>query len=150
MPLTDWQFSYGGTTFINGTKYGLVSVTGLYDGSTSPNDLAKTGNGTYAARDRVDGKQVIFQIEVADTAGATFAATFQTFLAALPVPSNTDATLQWKVPGITNNRKLTGRFRRRAFPVDLPLEAGRAVVMLEFFATDPQVYDATTNGAVDY
>lgn len=150
MPLADWQHSLNSLTMGPGTKY-LYTVDGLYDSQVSPNDLALLGNGTFAGRDRSDGRPVIFTYDIVDTPGSAFAATFGAFMTAWKTPVAADTTLQWKVPGITNARKLTGRPRRKKLPpLDAVFEAGRALVVCEFFATDPQVYDASTSAAVDY
>lgn len=150
MPLADWQHSLNSLTMGPGTKY-LYVVEGLYDGVTSPNDLALLGNGSFAGRDRRDGRPVTFTYEIVDTPGSTFASTLGAFLTAWKVPATADVTLQWKVPGITNERKLTGRPRRRAMgKLEEAFEAGKATVICEFFATDPQVYDAATSAAVEY
>lgn len=149
MPLSDWQHTLNGLTMGPGTKY-LYKVTGLYDFSAVPNDVDLLGNGTFAGRDRQPGRQIIFTYQIVDTPGSTFATTFGNFLTAWAVPASADVTLQWKVPGITHERKVSGRPRRRAFPLDPDFEAGVANVVCEFFATDPVVYDATTSTAVQY
>jgi len=148
MPLSDWQGSYNGLTFGPGTAYSWIAAENLYDKSAATNDIDKVGGGTYAGRDEESGKLIVLTLELLDT--STFATTLPALLAAFPCPSNTDHDLLWKVPGITNNRKVTGRCRRRSFPVGFQFARGYCLATIGLFLPDPTIYDATTSAVVDY
>jgi hypothetical protein len=149
VPLADWQFQLGSLVMGEGTKYVITNIDGLGMAPVNNNDLSLLGDGVFAGRDSQAGRQVIFTVNVADVPGSAFATTFGAFVDAWQ-QTNTDADLTWKVAGITNLRKLTGRPRRLAVPYDGSFGLGFAVVVAEFFCPVPYIKDATTLAVVRY
>jgi hypothetical protein len=140
--MTDWQWTYNGATWGDGTSIDVVKVTGLDLPDVRTADAPRGGNhGNHPGPDLAAGRSITFELEVSDTAGAAFETTLATLRAATVVRQE-EMPLVGQIAGQTA-RRIMCRPRRRAFGVDLPYSLGLGTVLLQLDASDPIIYAAT-------
>ena len=145
--MADWQFTYNGWTFGDGTDYDVVDIDGFGLADIRRRDVdLPTGHGAFSGLDFYADRVVRFRIEVAsdtdtDAAFESALATMRTATAA----QSSDLALTIDLPGQTVKRLECRPARRRA-PVDFTHSRRLARVDLEFIAADPLFYE---NTAVD-
>lgn len=147
--MADWQFSYNGWTFGDGTDYDVVEVEGfgLADIRSRHLDLP-TSHGTFPGLDFYSNRVVRFRIEVASDTDTD--AAFETALDTMrraTVARSSDLALTVDLPGQTAKRLECRPSRRRA-PVDFTHSRRLARVDLEFVAADPLFYEDTATNTV--
>lgn len=144
MPLADWQLSYNGLTLGAGTPYGLTNALGLDDlPDLRTSDTPRpSDHGLYAGSDFAAGRLVELALTVTAADNAAFRAAIQA-LDDATVLQTTEKALSFQQPGSAAARRVNVRPRRRSIPNDWDyvFRIGRAI--LQFYATDPRVYDDT-------
>lgn len=145
--MADWQFSYNGWTFGDGTSYGVVEASGfgLADIRSNNVDLPN-GHGSFPGLDFYSERSVRFRLEMTADSDAAFESAMDTMRRATAVQS-TDLPLVIDLPGQTVKRLECRPLRRRA-PIDHAYSMRYAVIDLEFLAADPLFYENTATDTV--
>ena len=149
MPVTDWQFQYGTLLMGPSTNIGIVGVSGLDDlpsFRTSDTDRPQD-HGMYAGKDYLSGRVVELDLRITAASDAAFRSTIQALNDATVIAA-AEGILTFQLPGMASNRILFVRPRKRSLPQDWDYAAARkGNGALQFFATDPRIYDATQSSS---
>jgi hypothetical protein len=144
----DGQIIFNGLTIGYGTDYGITLLTGLHESPgvrTSDQDRARR-HGQFAGSDWVTGRSLQASILVAAPHPSD---SWQDLSEALVVGSEPTAW-QAQIPGVAGGRlvQLMARVRRLSLPVDLLYMAnGYGTCEVEWWVTDPRIYDAELSSA---
>lgn len=143
--MADWQFSFNGWTFGEGTSVDIVQADGFGLADIRPRALdLPNGHGAFPGLDFYSSRVLRFRLELIATTDAAFETAFDAMRRATTVQS-ADLPLTIDLPGQTAKRIDCRPSRRRA-PIDHPYSMRYAVIDLEFLATDPLFYeDAATS-----
>jgi hypothetical protein len=148
MPLLDYQFSYNGFNFGNGTPYQIADVDGL----ASQPDLRVQdsprgyGDGFLTGRDFYNGRTMTFTFMVFAGGGNSAQQNWALFTAALkPVQQLTSANsvLQFKLSPTDTDKRMNARVRVRKAKIDPNYTYGYITAQVEFFAPDYRYYNET-------
>lgn len=143
---TDLQFEFSGVQFggcCTGLDLDFLSGSGFDMPELRTSDVVRPrDHGMLAGADYFGGRTITIEVIVA----AASKATLETKLLALsrmPMGGQTESQLVFQLPG-QGKRYVNARLRRRGYPVEFGYANGRAVMIaLQFFATDPRIYDLT-------
>lgn len=141
-----YELEFAGLLMGGETDYGFVKADGLKDRPEirSSDRTRLRRHGMLPGDDFVGGRSVIVDIEVnGDTDTA-----FQTNVDALDLalqPGNPEGVLTFKIPGVAGGgvRRMYARPRKIALPIEQSFYYRLPIASVEFFATDPRIYDNT-------
>ncbi|HEV7679988.1 MAG TPA: hypothetical protein VGQ42_15605 [Candidatus Dormibacteraeota bacterium] len=144
MALADFQYSYNGLTFGDGTSYEVVNATGLdsLPDVYSADQPRSRDHGDWRGDDFAGGRTLTFLVEVIGATDTLYRANVDALRAAT-VPQTSEMPLIFQLAGMSGNRRIYCRPRRRMPPTDLASRFRMAAAPLEFRATDPRIYDDT-------
>lgn len=146
MTLSAFQFQYAGVLLGDTTPYNVIKVQGLKDlppFRTADQDRGRD-HGQWIGNNYAAGRSVIVDMEVTSQDGTD--ATFWGNVASLDSATaltQTESPLVFLLPGMSGQRRINARPRRRVMPVDMPYQFHVAAASVEFYATDPRIYDDT-------
>lgn len=129
----------GGTS----TVYKLRNVTGLHDSPglrTSDADRARN-HGQFAGIDYLTGRSIQASVYLLSSDPADWAA----FTQAMTVGSDAEAPLTISFPNLASGRTLllSAKCRKVSMPVEIDNQFGIGKAEIEWWATDPRMYDST-------
>lgn len=137
----DWQIEWGGI-LLGSADFGITEVVGLADlpGVITADRDRLRSHGSIAGDDFLVGRTVEIGLRVEGTDPFANVA----LLAASTMPGSAESPLVFRIPGIAGGRKarLGARCRARSVPTGLEFVVGAIAARLQFFATDPRIYDA--------
>ncbi len=140
--MPDFQWSYRGATFGDGTLIEAASVEGFGLPDLRTADAARSGaHGSYVGADWSQGRSIIMQLEAFGATSTALEALLAPLFAAA-VPSSTESPLAFKLPGQVD-RFVNARCRRRSPVIDNAYALGFARFAIEFYASDPRIYATT-------
>ena len=140
--MPDFQWSFRGATWGDGTAIDLDTIAGLDLPDLRTNDVARSGaHGTFVGADWANGRTITMELEAFGLTAAALEATIAPLLAAF-VPTGSEALLAFKLPGQVD-RFVNARCRRRGWLIDNEYAMGNANISVEFYASDPRIYAAT-------
>jgi Phage tail protein len=145
MPVAnDWEMAYGSLLIADGSAFSIKDIDGLADQPdlrTSDRTRLRR-HGMLPGDDFLAGRSVVVDVEIFGADDATFASAVGTLKQALS-PGSDEAPLTFKVPGVAGGgiRRLNGRPRKLALPVEEKFFYRQPIASVEFFATDPRLYD---------
>lgn len=149
--MTDWQYTFNGLTFGDGTSIDVVTTDGLESLPTlRTSDLPRAGrHGEHAGQDLAAGRTIVFELELSAATDAAFRALVDEVRAAT-TPQETEVPLIFQHPGAVAQRVMA-RPRRRSAIQDVAFGLGFGRVAVELHATDPVIYaDAEGTGSVGF
>lgn len=139
-----YEFEFSGLLMGGDTVYGFIEVEGLADQPEvrSSDRTRLRRHGLLPGDDYLGGRSVVLSLEVFGADDAAFQANLDALKAAL-VPGNAEAALSFKVPGVAGGgvRIMNVRPRKMALPIETRFLYRLPKVAVEFFATDPRLYD---------
>lgn len=140
--LTDWQFFFSSLSFGAETSIEVVAVEGLDMPELRTSDSERSGDhGYFQGHDLLAGRTVEFAIEIAGDDAVDRELLVDSVKTAM-VPVATESPLVFRVEG-AEGRMIYCRPRRAAFSTDLAYSMNLVTARLQFFATDPRIYDET-------
>ncbi|HEY9474988.1 MAG TPA: hypothetical protein VIS06_14190, partial [Mycobacteriales bacterium] len=143
----DWQVSYNDLLLGSGTPYRVMwPIEGLADHpDVAVSDQPRLrSDGLTAGDDFLDGRSIVLRVEMTGSDDAAFAAAVSAFKRAFRSGSGvTEQPLTFQAPGVADGgvRRLVGRPRKLAAPVDRLWQQRIPVYMVQFDCTDPRIYD---------
>ena len=145
----DWQVSYNDLLLGSGTPYRVVwPIEGLADHpDVVVSDQPKLrSDGLTPGDDFLDGRTIVLRVEVTGSDDAAFAEAVSAFKRAFRAGSGVvEQPLTFQAPGVADGgvRRLVGRPRKLATPVDRQWQLRLPVFAVQFDASDPRIYDDT-------
>jgi len=140
----DWQMEFGSVLVGAGQSYRIKEIEGLADyPDLRINDRSRLRrDGLLSGDDFLGGRSVVATLEVPGGTTGALAGLLGALKAALR-PGQVEAPLTLQVPGIGDGgvMRLLARPRRFASKVDTRWRFAQPAVAIEFFATDPRIYD---------
>ncbi len=149
MPATLLTLAFNGLTMGDSTNYDIVQVEGLDSiPAINQNDADKGRDwGQFMGAYFAGGREVIVDLEISAPAGTsdvTFRATVDAFEAAMQTYPLTELPLAFSLPGLAQTtRQVNVRVLSRKLVIDYPYMQHLATATLQFWATDPRIYDTT-------
>lgn len=147
MPVSNsYELEFGSLLMGGNTDYGFVKAEGLKDRPeirTSDRTRLRQ-HGMLPGDDFVGGRSVVIDLEINGDDSTIFETNVQAFDLALQ-PGNPEGILKFKIPGVAGGgiRRMNVRPRKIALPVESSFYYRLPVASVEFFATDPRIYDDT-------
>lgn len=151
---TSFQLLFNGLTMGDGTNYDVIQVEGLDSipavNQTDADKLRDWGQfmGAYYST----GREVIVDLEISAPPGssdATFRAAVEAFEAAMMTYPLTELPLAFSLPGMQQTtRQINARVLNRKLVIDYPYMRHVATATVQFWATDPRMYDSELQTAV--
>jgi hypothetical protein len=142
----DYELEFAGLLFGGETDYGFVRAEGLADNPEvrSSDQTRLRRHGMIPGDDFVGGRSVVIDLEVFGDTTTAFA-TNLTALKTAFAPGSAEQALSFKVPGVAGGgtRLLYARSRKLALPLETSFYFGMPIASVEFFATDPRIYDTS-------
>ena len=150
----DWEVEYNGLALGGDSAFALTQATGFIeipDLSTGDASLLLR-HGLRPGDDFLRGRTVTMTFEIHDDSTATAFSERMDELAAATAPAGDELPLVFQFPGIAGGTKarLNCRPRRRSGNIGRDWYYGIPVVVVEFFATDPLIYDNTATETTLY
>lgn len=146
MTLAPFQMSYNGIVIGDGTVYPVTQIVGL---DALP-DIADTNvnrmrdQGQYIGAFYATRREIVVNLEVIDTSDAAFRADIEALTAATAPQISTELPLAFVLPGMAQvSRQSMCRVQKRTLDVDFPYVQHYATMELDFWASDPRIYDST-------
>ena len=142
----DFQIELDGLLLGAGTPYNLVSIDGLAVPPVRTSDSTlQRRHGVAAGDDFVGGRGVVIGVELLANGVDEDIDAIASALQDVLVPGKSDVVLEFQLPGRAGGgrRRITCRPRAHADPHDLRRAHGIPTFLVEFFAPDPRIYDAT-------
>jgi hypothetical protein len=145
MPVAnDWELSFGSLLVADGSAYCISKIEGLADTPdlrTSDRTRLRR-HGMLPGDDFLAGRSVVVDLEVFGSNDSDFNVQLATLKQALS-PGSAEAPLTFKVPGVAGGgiRRLNARPRKLNLPVEQKFFYRQPIASVEFFATDPRLYD---------
>ena len=139
-----YQITWNGLTLGGASEiYKLRNVSGLHDSPgvrTSDMDRARQ-HGQFAGLDYLTGRSIQASVYVLSDDPADWAA----FSNAMTVANSAESTLTVSVPNLASGRTLniSAKCRKVSMPVELDNQFGIGKADIEWWATDPRMYDST-------
>lgn len=143
-----YEITWNGLTLGGSSQiYKLRNVTGLHDSPgvrTSDMDRARQ-HGQFAGLDYLTGRSIQASVYLLSDASADWAA----FTNAMTVGNSLESTLGITVPNLALGRtlNLSAKCRKVSMPVELDNQFGIGKADIEWWATDPRMYDSTASSA---
>jgi hypothetical protein len=139
--MPDFQWSWNGVPFGDGTQIDLVRVDGLGSVDLRTNDTDRAGaHGTWWGRSWGRGRSITVELEASGSTTAALEVAWSPLLAEF-APSDSLGVLSWQLPGQAA-RQVAAELRRWAFPIDNEYALGFATLVAEWYAPDPRIYAA--------
>jgi hypothetical protein len=137
----DYQAEYSGLLMGPGTAYGLDDFAGLDDlpDSRTSDTPRPSDHGLFAGTDFAAGRTVDLTVKVEAASAALFRSALDSLIDVTDLQP-AELPLTFRLPGMTANRRINVRPRRRAVMPAKGLYGKITRVALQFFATDPRVY----------
>lgn len=137
----DYQAEYSGLLMGPGTSYELDDFGGLDDlPDARTSDVPRpSDHGLFAGTDFAAGRTVDLTVKVEAASAAAFRSALDSLINVVDIQP-TELPLTFRLPGMTANRRINVRPRRRAVLPVKGLYGKIAKVALQFLATDPRVY----------
>lgn len=147
----DWEMEFGGLLMGGDGPYSIAEIDGLAgqpDLRTADRTRLRR-HGMLAGDDFLGGRAVTISLEVSGADDTTFATNLAALRQAL-APGSPEAPLTLKVPAVAGGglRRLNARPRKLALPVAERYFYRMPVAAVEFFSTDPRIYDDTLSSLV--
>jgi hypothetical protein len=140
--MQDFQWTFNGATWGDGTALDVVTVAGLdMPGLRTADSPRSADHGTYVGRDWSEGRTIRMQIEAGGSDAAALDAAWSQLQASF-VPSQVELPLVFELPG-QPTRRVNARCRRRGWVIDESYAMGSGSMAVEFYASDPRIYDDT-------
>lgn len=140
--MPDFQFSFNGASWGDGTLLDLVSVRGLGLPELRSADVPRAGaHGAFWSRSWANGRTITMEIEALASTAAVLESVWGPLRAAL-VPAAGLRVLEWGLPGQVG-RRMAAECRRAEFVVDEAFSLGAGTLLVEFYAPDPRQYAST-------
>lgn len=141
--MTDWQYTFNGLTFGDGTNVDVPTTDGLESlPSLRTGDLPRAGrHGEHAGQDLAAGRTITFELELAAADDSAFRALVEQVRAAT-APQETELPLVFQHPGAVAQRVLA-RPRRRSAIQDIAWSLRFGRIAVELHASDPLIYAET-------
>ena len=149
-PDTDYEFAFNGWMFGGpGQGVQVLEIDGLEDMPSLrvQDDSRGFQDGMFTGRDFLNGRSIMFTLQIMNDANATMQTYLAQLKANLAFQQNGTGTLQFKLPGRAVQR-VSARVRRRALRVDPDYTFGKSLAVVELFCPDPRIYDDAAQGAV--
>lgn len=142
----DWQMEYNGVALGDGSPFLIAQVEGLL----SLPDIVNADrerlrrHGLTPGDDFTSGRTVTLTLEVSSNDTYTFAEAVDLLMNAT-APGSDEQPLVLQVPGVAGSgkRRVNCRPRRRSLPIGREFYYELPMATVEFYATDPRVYDDT-------
>jgi hypothetical protein len=142
----DWEMEVNGLLLGGESPYSIARIDGILDQpeTRSADRLRLRRHGMIPGDDFLGGRTVTVTLEVYGEDDAAFADNVHDLGLAL-APGEDEAPLVFQLPGVAGGglRRLYCRPRRRSLPVGLEFFYRMPLAVVEFFATDPRLYDNT-------
>lgn len=142
---SSWQLQYNGLTVGTGSSYGLKDVTGIREIPPMRviDDPQAMADGTFIAPDFLGGRTVQANLIVSGATDAALATNLQTLENAFIAytGTTTELPLYWQLPN-GYQRRVWARLRKRTTPTDKMYQLRAASMAVEFYCSDPRLYDA--------
>ena len=151
MALNAYQVSYNGLTMGDGTVYDITGLTGFDALPTiNQNDVDRLRDwGQYAGSYFSTGREMVLSIEISDTSDAAFRADIDALNAAVVPQSQTELPFAVNLPGWAQaSRQSNVRVIDRTLALDYSYTRHYATCDITFWATDPRIYDSTTQTTI--
>jgi Siphovirus-type tail component, C-terminal domain len=147
MPVAnDWELGFGSLLIADGSAFSIANIDGIADiPDLRINDRSRLRrHGMLPGDDFLGGRSVVVDVEVFGTNDTDFNVQVAALKQALS-PGSVESPLTFKVPGVAGGgiRRLNVRPRKLALPVETKFYYRQPVASVEFFATDPRIYDDT-------
>lgn len=148
MALSSFQYKYNGLTFGSGTDVQIVKEEGIRSlpASRTQDVNRPRQDGAFAGLNFLSERVVVLTLSVTVTKNASFDDTVASLVNAFqPISDpNQQKVFQFRYPGWSEERQLTGRVTRVGFPVDLNYSFHRIDAMpVEIICADPNIYSST-------
>lgn len=142
------QWTYNGLTFGSSTDIDVIRVAGLGGPAIASNDATRPQvDGLFPGVDLARGRTISFELEPLAADDAALDALLASIRKATNPRRTGELPLTMQLQGQTP-RRINCRCRRREIPWDLTYLYRVPTVFLDFFATDPRIYDDTaSNGS---
>jgi hypothetical protein len=150
---TEFQLFFNGLTLGDGTNYDVVKIEGIDTppavNQTDADRLRDWGQfmGAYYST----GREVTVDLEISAPPGAsdaTFRAAVEAFNAAMQTLPLTELPLAFSLPGMAQaTRFVNARVLARDLVIDYPYMRHLATAKVQFWATDPRIYDSALQTA---
>ena len=153
MALAAYQCSFNGVTMGDQTNIDIVSLTG-FDALPTINqsDIDRLRDwGQYQGSYFSTGRELVLSVEISDTTGSdtSFRTTIDAFTAAMQTQPDTELPFAVRLPGWAQAaRQSNVRVSDRQLVVDYPYTRHFATASVTFWATDPKLYDSTTQTTI--
>ena len=153
MSLAPYQVSFNGLTMGDQTNIDIVSLTG-FDALPTINqsDIDRLRDwGQYQGSYYSTGRELVLTVEISDTTGSdtSFRTTIDAFTAAMQTLPDTELPFAVCLPGWAQAaRQSNVRVSDRQLVVDYPYTRHFAQASVTFWATDPKIYDSTTQTTI--
>jgi hypothetical protein len=143
----DWQAEFNELLMGTGQSYRIVQIEGLadYPEVRSSDSPLLQRHGLLPGDDFAGGRSVVVTLEVEGGTNANLSTVMTTLKMAL-CPCQTESPLTMQIPGIGDGGicRLNARPRKMSSVVDKRWRvASQPRLLVEFFATDPRIYDNT-------
>lgn len=151
MALAAYQVSFNGLTIGDGTNYDIVGLTGFDALPTiNQNDVDRLRDwGQYLGSYFSTGREIVLNIEITDTSDAAFRTDIDALNAAVVPQSQTELPLAVCLPGWAQaSRQSNARVIARDIALDYSYTRHFATCAITFWATDPRLYDSTTQTTI--
>ena len=140
---SDWQAEFRGLLLGTGTNYNIIAISGLGDQPalvTSDRERLRR-DGLIAGDDFLQGRSVLLELEIVETASTTFDDALDALMTAT-APGQAEQPFVFKIPGIAGGSaaRINARPRKRSVPVNMAFHNKLAGVVVELEATDPRIY----------
>lgn len=143
------MFEFDGVVFggeCTGLGLDLIQADGFDMPELRTGDVVRPrDHGMLAGDDFLSGRTINMDLAVVGSTAAVLDTKLAT-LATMGYPLGADEVelpLVFQLPG-QSKRRVNARLRRRSYPIDISILAGHmSKVTLQFFATDPRIYDNT-------
>lgn len=149
--VADWQMEYGGVLFGDSSAFAIARIEGLLDTPElrSSDRQRLRRHGLIPGDDFLNGRTITVTFEVFGEDQATFNEAVERFQGAL-VPCDDEAPLYFRIPGVAGGGKrlINCRPRRLSMPVDLDFFYRLPLATVQFYATDPLIYEGTEQSAI--
>ena len=148
----DWQMEYAGLLLGDGTAFEIAKVDGLADQPDlrTSDQTRLRRHGMLPGDDFLGGRSIVVDLEVFGSSDADFQGNVNTLKAAL-APGGPEQTLSFLIPGVTAAgfpKQVTVRPRKLAVPVEERWFYRMPIATVEWFATDPRLYDVFQQSVV--
>jgi len=147
MALAPFQAAFNGVTIGDGTAYDITSMDGLESlPAVTQTDIPRErDHGQFLGGMFAGGREVTLTFETIGTTDAGFRSALDALGAAFTINAFTELPFSWNLPGMAQvSRQVNVRLLAREIPLDIDYAHRKAVCAVRMWATDPRIYDSTT------